>query len=109
MRYRPVTVCLVQKVLVPEGTKFTLRDVIEGKVKTTKGHWEACSNLLGKCGHKHRSAEAAEPCRERMQELWNKRRVKQARAAGKASARSRAAKREAELDRLRNFKAVYGG
>jgi len=75
MRYRPVrTVCFYSQVFKkqPNGT--------ETFVRTTPERWQVRSNLVGNCGHEHRSEKAAEPCLERMRKMDTRLRSKRSKA-----------------------------
>jgi hypothetical protein len=43
-------------------------------VGQSRQYYEALSSILGRCGHRHRSAEAAEPCLSEMKRLMKLRR-----------------------------------
>ena len=64
MRYRPVRiVCFYSKVFkkLPNGIEAFIRD--------TPRRYQVRSNLLGNCGHEHKSEKAAEPCFKRMEKM----------------------------------------
>lgn len=72
MRYEPVKVLTLFHRIYTKSNKF---------IRETPCFYQVRSNLLGSCGHKHRTLKAAEPCKRRMQTAWSARRAAASRAA----------------------------
>ena len=56
-------------------------------IRQTKDYFVVTSNLLGDCGHQHRTESGAKPCYDKMSKEWSARRS--------AQSRENAAKRKA--------------
>ena len=46
----------------------------------SRQYYEALSSILGRCGHRHHTYEAAEPCLAQMQQMMKSRRHRQGNA-----------------------------
>ena len=64
MRYQPVKVVHVVERL------YRGRDARKDGHIVERGYFQARSKLLGSCGHRHRTEEAAGPCALKMRAEW---------------------------------------
>lgn len=72
MNYEPVKLC----------TLFEVRtDLKTGKVRQSPNYFQVRSKSLGTCGHRHTTAQAAEPCLTRMKTEFRRLRSEKAKAS----------------------------